>query len=85
MQHRARRLLAGALALVVPLSLTASAGAASASGGRGHEFVKVGYFIQWGIYGRNSWSGIWTTAAAGADAHQLRLRQRHGGRGLRFR
>ena len=53
MQHRARRLLAGALALVVPLSLTASGGAASASGGRGHEFVKVGYFIQWGIYGRD--------------------------------
>ena len=53
MQHRARRLLAGALALVVPLSLTASGGAASASGGRDHEFVKVGYFIQWGIYGRD--------------------------------
>ena len=53
MQHRARRLLTAALALVVPLSLTASTGAAGASDGRDREFVKVGYFIQWGIYGRN--------------------------------
>ena len=53
MKHRARRLLAAALALVVPVSLTASAGGASASGGSDDEFVKVGYFTQWGIYGRD--------------------------------
>jgi chitinase len=49
-----RTLAAGAVALL--LSVTAVARAAtevSASPRRHDDFVKVGYFIQWGIYGRN--------------------------------
>ncbi len=87
MKHRARRLLAGALTLVILLSLTASAGVAGASGGRHREFVKVGYFVQWGIYGRElrrQGSGGQRVSGV-AHAHQLCLRQRHGGRCLRFR
>jgi GH18 family chitinase len=45
---RTHRLAATAFALFLLLGLTQPA---TASGrGRHHEFVKVGYFIQWGIY-----------------------------------
>ena len=52
MGHRTRRLVASAIALLVPLGVVASATGVEASG-RHRDFVKVGYFIQWGIYGRN--------------------------------
>jgi chitinase len=46
-----RRLAASAVALV--LTLIGAATEVSASPRRHDDFVKVGYFIQWGIYGRN--------------------------------
>ena len=52
-RHRAHRLLAGALAFLLALTLAPSVNAAGASGRGRDDFVKVGYFIQWGIYGRS--------------------------------
>ncbi len=46
-----RRLTASAVALA--LTLIGAATEVSASPRRHDDFVKVGYFIQWGIYGRN--------------------------------
>jgi chitinase len=51
-RHRAHRLLAGATAFVLALTLAPSVNAADASGRGRHDFVKVGYFVQWGIYER---------------------------------
>jgi chitinase len=51
-RHRAHR-LAGAVAFLLALTLAPTANAANASGRGRDDFVKVGYFIQWGIYGRN--------------------------------
>lgn len=53
MKHRTRRLVASAIALLLPMNLAASPTEANGAGGHRDEFVKVGYFIQWGIYGRN--------------------------------
>ncbi len=50
MTTRTRRLFAGVVALILVFGLTQPATAGA--GGRPREFVKVGYFIQWGIYGR---------------------------------
>ncbi len=52
-RHWARRLLAGAVAFLLALTLAPSANAANAARRERDEFVKVGYFIQWGIYGRS--------------------------------
>ena len=49
-----RRLAPSAIALILALGVVPS-GASSASGNGGlgnREYVKVGYFLQWGIYGR---------------------------------
>ena len=48
MKLRGRRLVASVLALALPMTLATSH--AGATGG-GSDFVKVGYFLQWGIYG----------------------------------
>jgi chitinase len=52
-RHRAHRLLASAAACVLALTLAPSATAADASGRGRDDFVKVGYFVQWGIYARS--------------------------------
>ena len=51
MTTRTRRLFAGVVALLLLLGLTQPAAAGARD--RPREFVKVGYFIQWGIYGRS--------------------------------
>jgi chitinase len=51
MTTRTRRRLAGVVALLLLLGLTQPATAGAR--GRPRDFVKVGYFIQWGIYGRS--------------------------------
>ena len=56
-RHSTHRLVAGPVALVITLALAlvpapvAGTGQGSARGR--DDFVKVGYFIQWGIYGRS--------------------------------
>jgi len=47
-----RRLLGVAIAMTTVLAGTAAAPAAASAGGHRDGFVRVGYFTQWGIYGR---------------------------------
>ena len=51
MTTRTRRLFASVVALLLLFGLTQPATAGARE--RPREFVKVGYFIQWGIYGRS--------------------------------
>jgi chitinase len=51
MLHRVRRVATGAVALALLLSVSLAAPTAPASAA-GRDFVKVGYFTQWSIYGR---------------------------------
>ena len=50
MKLRGRRLVATVLALALPMTLATSHAGATRGGS---DFVKVGYFLQWGIYGRS--------------------------------
>jgi len=56
---RTRRLIAGVAAALLPLTIAVSATQATAATTSSaavtakRDFVRVGYFIQWGIYGRN--------------------------------
>jgi len=74
MELRGRRLLAGAVVLA---SLNLATSSHEASAGRHDDFVRVGYFIQWGIYGRNFVvQDLRQRQRRETDPHQLRLRQR---------
>jgi chitinase len=68
---RSRRLAALAAALLLPVSIAVLPGtgvaAPAAAGGHHHSsFKKVGYFIQWGIYGRSFFVKNLDTSGAAA-------------------
>ena len=85
MRATVHRLATAAVTAAVVLgSVPGTAQAAPAHPGQ-HGYYKVGYFTQWGIYGRDfQVKKLDTSGAAATHPPQLRLRQRQRGRALRL-